>query len=52
MLAIDAVTNTHHVKNIKPIPNRKSDREVPLLDSFPCTVYGRMSDSSGYSNVY
>ena len=37
-LAIDAVTNPHHVKNIKPIPNRKSDREVPLLDCFyaPC----------------
>ena len=37
-LAADAITDAHHVKNIKPIPNRKSTKEVPLLDCFyaPC----------------
>ena len=38
-LAADAKLDAHHVKNIKPLPNRKSDKEVPLLDCFyaPCT---------------
>ena len=38
-LAEDAITDAHHVKNIKPIPNRKSTKEVPLLDCFyaPCS---------------
>lgn len=37
-LASDAKTDSHHVKSIKPLPNRKSGREVPLLDCFyaPC----------------
>lgn len=37
-LAEDAKTDAHHVKNIKPLPNRKSEKEVPLLDCFfaPC----------------
>ncbi|MDO4306224.1 MAG: putative selenate reductase subunit YgfK [Eubacteriales bacterium] len=37
-LAADARTDKHHVKNIKPLPKRKSDKEVPLLDCFfaPC----------------
>lgn len=37
-LAADAKTDSHHVKNIKPLPNRKSEKEVPLLDCFyaPC----------------
>ena len=37
-LAEDAKTDAHHVKNIKPLPQRKIDREVPLLDCFfaPC----------------
>lgn len=37
-LAADAKTDPHHVKNIKPLPNRKSDKEVPVLDCFyaPC----------------
>lgn len=37
-LAEDAKTDVHHVKNIKPLPNRKNDKEVPLLDCFfaPC----------------
>lgn len=33
-LAADAITDGHHVKNIKPVPNRKSTKEVPLLDCF------------------
>ena len=39
-LAADAITDGHHVKNIKPVPNRKSTKEVPLLDCFyaPCSV--------------
>ena len=38
-LAADAFTDGHHVKNIKPVPNRKSTKEVPLLDCFyaPCS---------------
>ena len=38
-LAADAITDGHHVKNIKPVPNRKSTKEVPLLDCFyaPCS---------------
>lgn len=37
-LAKDAKTDAHHTKSIKPLPNRKSDKEVPLLDCFvaPC----------------
>lgn len=37
-LAADARTDKHHLKNIKPLPNRKSDQEVPLLNCFtaPC----------------
>lgn len=37
-LAADAKTDSHHVKNIKPLPGRKSEKEVPLLDCFyaPC----------------
>ena len=38
-LEADAITDGHHVKNIKPVPNRKSTKEVPLLDCFyaPCS---------------
>ena len=38
-LAADAITDGHHVKNIKAVPNRKSTKEVPLLDCFyaPCS---------------
>ncbi|MDO4276138.1 MAG: putative selenate reductase subunit YgfK [Eubacteriales bacterium] len=37
-LAADAKKDVHHVKNIKPLPNRKTEKEVPLLDCFfaPC----------------
>lgn len=37
-LAESAKTDPHHKKSIKPLPNRKTDTEVPLLDCFfaPC----------------
>ena len=37
-LADDARVNAHHVKAIKPLPSRKLDKQVPLLDCFvaPC----------------
>lgn len=37
-LSEDAVTDPHHVKAIKPLPSRKMDQEVPLIDCFvaPC----------------
>lgn len=37
-LAEDAKEDPHHVKNIKPLPSRKSDQEVPLLNCYfaPC----------------
>ena len=31
-LALSAKTDSHHVKNIKPVPSRKIRQEVPLLD--------------------
>ena len=37
-LAVDAKTNPHHLKAVKPLPSRKMKKEVPLLDCFvaPC----------------
>lgn len=37
-LAEDAKKDPHHVKSIKPLPNRKNDQEVPLLNCYfaPC----------------
>ena len=37
-LAADIQKDSHHVKPIKPLPSRKMEREVPLLDCFtaPC----------------
>lgn len=37
-LAADAKVDGHHKKSIKPLPKRKRDTEVPLLDCFfaPC----------------
>lgn len=34
----ESVTDTHHLKAIKPLPSRKMKKEVPLLDCFvaPC----------------
>ncbi|MHC1750544.1 MAG: putative selenate reductase subunit YgfK [Cellulosilyticaceae bacterium] len=31
-LAHDVVTNTHYLKPVKPLPNRKTDKKVPLTD--------------------
>ena len=38
-LSAEAVTDAHHIKPIKPLPSRKFDEKVPLLDCFaaPCT---------------
>lgn len=40
-LAESAVTDVHHVKAAKPLPNRKTDEKVPLLNCFfaPCTAH-------------
>ena len=37
-LAEDAVTDPHHVKAVKPLPSRKMEQEVPLIDCYvaPC----------------
>ena len=37
-LSEKAKTDIHHVKPVKPIPNRKLDKEVPLINCFtaPC----------------
>lgn len=37
-LADDAKKDPHHVKNIKPLPNRKNGQDVPLLNCYfaPC----------------
>ena len=37
-LVEDAKTNRYHVKSVKPLPSRKINREVPLIDCFiaPC----------------
>ena len=37
-LAEDAKKDPRHVKNIKPLPNRKNEEEVPLLNCYfaPC----------------
>ena len=37
-LAASALHDFHHLKAIKPLPSRKKDEQVPLLDCFtaPC----------------
>ena len=37
-LAEEAVTDPHHVKAVKPLPSRKMEQEVPLIDCYvaPC----------------
>lgn len=37
-LADDAVTDPHHVKAVKPLPSRKMEKQVPLIDCYvaPC----------------
>lgn len=38
-LADSARTDKYHIKSIKPLPNRKNDKQVPLIDCYiaPCT---------------
>ena len=38
-LAEDAKKDAHHVKSIKPLPKRKTDSEVPLLDCFLSLIH-------------
>ncbi len=37
-LAEDVLTDRNHLKSVKPLPSRKMDKEVPLIDCFaaPC----------------
>ena len=62
-LAEDAKKDTHHVKSIKPLPKRKTDSEVPLLDCFfaPCeegcpihqdiTTYVKLAGEGDYAQA-
>lgn len=38
-LAKDVITDKHHIKPIKPVPSRKIDKKVPLIDCYfaPCS---------------
>ena len=62
-LAEDAKKDAHHVKSIKPLPKRKTDSEVPLLDCFfaPCeegcpihqdiTTYVKLAGDGDYAQA-
>ena len=62
-LAEDAKKDPHHVKPIKPLPHRKSEKKVPLLDCFtaPCsdrcpihqdiTLYGKLTAEGKYAEA-
>lgn len=62
-LAKDAIINEHYVKDIKPIPPRKIQETVPLVDCFfaPCkegcpihqdiTTYLQLSDEGKYTEA-
>ena len=41
----------HHVKPVKPLPSRKMDKEDSVTGLLHRTMYGRMSDPSGYSGL-
>ena len=43
--------NAHHVKSIKPLPKRKTDSEVPLLDCFFAPCEEGCTDPPGYHNL-
>ena len=59
----DAKTDKHMVKPVKPIPNRKSEKKVPLVDCFtmPCrdrcpihqdiTSYGRLVNEGKFKEA-
>ena len=62
-LADSAKTDPHHVKPIKPLPKRKSEEKVPLVDCFtaPCsdrcpihqdiTAYGQLVGEGNYAEA-
>ena len=62
-LAEDAKKDAHHVKSVKPLPKRKTDSEVPLLDCFfaPCeegcpihqdiTTYVKLAGEGDYAQA-
>lgn len=62
-LAEEAITNEHHVKDVKPIPSRKIQESVPLVDCFfaPCkegcpihqdiTTYLQLSGDGNYAEA-
>ena len=62
-LAEDSKKDAHHVKSIKPLPKRKTDSEVPLLDCFfaPCeegcpihqdiTTYVKLAGEGDYAQA-
>lgn len=62
-LAKDAVTNEHHVKDVKPLPTRKTQDSVPLIDCYiaPCkegcpihqdiTTYLQLSSEGKYAEA-
>ncbi len=62
-LVEDSRTDPHHVKPVKPLPKRKSERKVPLTDCFtaPCsdrcpihqdiTLYGRLVSEGKYAEA-
>lgn len=63
-LAEAAKTDKHLVKPVKPLPNRKNDRRVPLVDCFiaPCmetcpihqdiTTYGRLCKEGKFEEAF
>ena len=63
-LSRDVLTDPHHTKPVKPLPNRKNSRKVPLIDCFvaPCmetcpihqdiTTYGRLCKAGDYAEAF
>lgn len=62
-LVTESKTDPHHIKPVKPLPKRKSEKKVPLLDCFtaPCsdrcpihqdiTAYGKLAGEGKYSEA-
>ena len=44
-------TDFHHVKPIKPLPSRKSDKQVPLAGLLHGSLQGRLSHRAGYPRI-
>ncbi len=63
-LAADACRDPHHIKPMKPLPKRKSEDKVPLVDCFmmPCrtrcpihqdiTTYGRLVKAGKFEEAF